>query len=219
MVSSDSKSVAVVITSVRGVRVGPEVGDFVTSTLSSASSSSSNTTLHTVDLAKFNLPVYNEPIAPAMIGKDGAAFKQDTSKAWADEISKYDGYIFVVNEYNYGMSGATKNAIDYLYHGFRDKPVVVVSYGIGGGKTANEQVKGAFTGMGLTVVEPRIELPFHGNVGPDLFAAMGTGKLGEDTKKDWEETKKDEVLKAFEALNGELRKPKVQEGTQPVPAE
>jgi NAD(P)H-dependent FMN reductase len=61
--------------------------------------------------------------------------------AWSEEIEKYDGYVLLANEYNFGMSGATKNAIDYLYNAWIGKPILIVSYGIGGGTNASDQLK------------------------------------------------------------------------------
>jgi NAD(P)H-dependent FMN reductase len=34
-----------------------------------------------------------------------------------------------------------KNAIDYLYHEWANKPVMIVSYGVGGGPTAAAQLR------------------------------------------------------------------------------
>ena len=36
------------------------------------------------------------------------------TKAWAAKIVEYDGFVFVTAEYNHGIPGALKNAIDYV---------------------------------------------------------------------------------------------------------
>ena len=36
------------------------------------------------------------------------------AQAWSEKIAAYDGYVFVVSEYNHSITGALKNALDYL---------------------------------------------------------------------------------------------------------
>lgn len=210
-----AKNVALVVTSTRGIRVGPNVASLV-STVLQPSAKAANINLKTVDLKSFNLPVFSESLPPKMISPGGPQFEQETSRAWADEMSSHDGYIFILNEYNYSMSGAAKNAIDYLMNGFTGKPVALVSYGIQGGNLANDQAKGILSKMGLTVVEPRPALGFSGGFGPEGILAVTEGKLGDETTKDWSEGRRAEILEAFEKLGEQLRTPKP-EGDQPPP--
>ena len=208
------KNVAVVVTSTRGIRIGPSVASLI-STVLEPSAKAANINLKTVDLKSFNLPVFNESMPPMMIKPGGAQFEHETSKAWADEMNSHDGYIFILNEYNYGMAGAAKNAIDYLMNGFTGKPAVLVSYGSKGGNLANDQARGVLSAMGLTVVEPRPMLGFFGGPGPDGMLAVTEGKIGDDTRKDWGEGHRAEILEAFEKLGEQLRVPKLEGGQLP----
>jgi NAD(P)H-dependent FMN reductase len=208
------KNVAVVVTSTRGIRVGPNVASLV-STFLEPSAKAANIKLKTVDLKSFNLPVFSEAVIPKMIQPGGPQFEQEASKAWAGEMSSHDGYVFVLNEYNYGMSGAAKNAIDYLMNGFTGKPAVLVSYGVQGGNMASDQAKGVLSGMGLTVIEPRPRLAFVGGLGQDTMLAVTEGKVGDDTRKEWGGHRA-EILEAFEKLSEHLRAPK-EEGDQLPP--
>jgi NAD(P)H-dependent FMN reductase len=115
-------------------------------------------------------------------------------------MAQFAAFIFVTPEYNYGIPASTKNAVDYLYHEMITKPAMVVSYGTQGGKIASESLKTTLEGMKLRVVKTRPALPFHGGPGPDMFDAVGKGELGEDTRKDWEEDKKKDVLEGVAEL-------------------
>lgn len=113
----------------------------------------------------------------------GFVFAQPASLAWTAEIARHDAYIFIINEYRYGMSGSTKNAIDYLYHNFVGKSVMSASYGGAGGNKAQEQARSVLSGMGLKVVEKKVELawtmPEGGSfLGPDAVKAVLEGGLG-----------------------------------------
>lgn len=90
-----------------------------------------------VDLAEYNLPMYNEPIS--------AAYSQDyqTPEAipWSKKIAELDGYVFITPEYNHGVTSALKNAIDYLYVEWNNKAAGIVSYGSSGGVRAAEALR------------------------------------------------------------------------------
>ncbi|MGB3023435.1 MAG: NAD(P)H-dependent oxidoreductase [Candidatus Saccharimonadales bacterium] len=97
-----------------------------------------DTEVSVVDLATLNLPRFEEAIPPMMNDQrdPSGALKQ-----WLDALDAADGYVFVTPEYNHGMSGALKDAIDYIDHQIMKKPFIVVSHGGVGGARAVEQVK------------------------------------------------------------------------------
>src|SRR5690606_1627444 len=90
-----------------------------------------------VDIADFHLPVWDEAMPPSM----GQAEKAH-SKAWSAKMAEFDGYVFVVSEYNHSITGALKNALDYLYTELNNKATGFVSYGSAGGARAVEHLRG-----------------------------------------------------------------------------
>ena len=199
---AEPTSVAIITTSTRTPRVGPHVAAFVKFILDEPAKEA-NLTLVPVDLATFNLPVYDEPVVPGMINPaqaDGPRYTHAPSIAWSAEIAKHSAYILVIPEYNYGLAGATKNAIDYLMHEWKGKPVAIISYGIQGGAFASEQAKHVLSNMKLRVAETRPQLQFKGVHGPELMGAMLKGELGAASREWWAEEKKDEILKAWEEV-------------------
>lgn len=209
--------VALITGSVRIPRVGPEVTDSVASILPQDTNNDS-VEIQRVAIADFNLPMFDERVVPAMVPKY-AQFEHEHTKKWSDAVRSFAGYILITPEYNAGVPGGLKNAIDYLYSEWPGKPVAIISYGVQGGSRANEQL--AFTlekVMRMRVVEPRVEMAFKGGSGqPDSLAASTQGKLGDDTKREWTENgNKEKILKAFEALkqilNEQVGEEKVAEG-------
>jgi NAD(P)H-dependent FMN reductase len=89
-----------------------------------------------VDLKNFNLPLLDEPVPPSQ-GK----YTQAHTKAWAAAIDSFDAFVFVTGEYNHGVPGALKNAIDFLYREWNNKAAGFVSYGSAGGARAVEQLR------------------------------------------------------------------------------
>ena len=69
-----------------------------------------------VDVATFDLPLFDEALPPIM-----GQYAQPHTKAWAAKIATFDAFVFVTPEYNHSTSGALKNAIDFLYREWNDK--------------------------------------------------------------------------------------------------
>ncbi|MFD8563539.1 NADPH-dependent FMN reductase [Streptosporangium canum] len=89
-----------------------------------------------VDLKDFGLPHLDE-VMPAAMGQ----YSHPHTRAWAETIDSFDGYVFVTPEYNHSTSGALKNAIDFLYAEWNNKAAGFVSYGSAGGTRAVEHLR------------------------------------------------------------------------------
>ncbi|MEK3913284.1 NADPH-dependent FMN reductase [Paenibacillus sp. FSL H7-0331] len=90
-----------------------------------------------VDIAAFNLPLYDEPNPPVL-----SRYTKPHTLAWSEAIKSFDGFVFVTPEYNHAIPGALKNAIDYLFNEWKDKAAGIVSYGGGtGGARAAENLR------------------------------------------------------------------------------
>lgn len=89
-----------------------------------------------VDILDFHLPLLDEAYPPSL-----GQYAQAHTHAWAAAIAAFDAFVFVTPEYNHSMSGALKNAIDFLYREWNDKAAGFVSYGSVGGARAVEQLR------------------------------------------------------------------------------
>ena len=94
-------------------------------------------TVETVDLRDFALPMFDEPASDAYMPSSSAA-----AVAWQKKIASFDGYIFVVAEYNHSVTGALKNALDQAYVAWARKPMAAIAYGSMGGARALEHLRG-----------------------------------------------------------------------------
>ncbi|HEX7045213.1 MAG TPA: NAD(P)H-dependent oxidoreductase [Burkholderiales bacterium] len=89
-----------------------------------------------VDIKDYNLPLLDEPVPPSM-----GQYSKPHTKAWAAKIASFDAFVFVTPEYNHGISGALKNAIDFLFAEWNDKAAGFVGYGSAGGARAIESLR------------------------------------------------------------------------------
>jgi len=96
----------------------------------------SDASFEIVDIAAFDLPLLDEAVPPMM-----NQYSRPHTKAWAAKISNFDAFVFVTPEYNHSISGALKNAIDFLYREWNDKAAGFVGYGAAGGTRAVEHLR------------------------------------------------------------------------------
>ena len=108
-----------------------------------------------VDLADFALPHLDEAV-PASRGQ----YANDHTRAWADKIASFDGYVFVTPEYNHSTSGALKNAIDFIYGEWNNKAAALVSYGVHGGVRAAEHLRLVLGEVQIADVRQQVSFAF-----------------------------------------------------------
>ncbi len=90
-----------------------------------------------IDLRDFDLPFFNEKATNLWAPSEDARAVQ-----WQHKLSRYDGFIFVVAEYNHSISGVLKNALDQAYLEWVRKPAAFVGYGGVGASRAVEHLRG-----------------------------------------------------------------------------
>ncbi|MEN8702288.1 NADPH-dependent FMN reductase [Bacillus infantis] len=120
-------NIGIILGSTREGRVSPQVGEWVKEVADKRGDA--NYTI--IDIADYKLPLLGEAGADA----SGAA-------AWSEIVAAQDGFIFIVQEYNHSITGALKNALDYLRVEWNNKAAGIVSYGSVGGARAAEHLRG-----------------------------------------------------------------------------
>ncbi|KAL7908037.1 NADPH-dependent FMN reductase [Trichoderma velutinum] len=203
---ANMKSIAIIVGTTRTPRAGPNIAKFVEGVIRSKADST-NISLSIIEIAHFDLPIFNEPILPQAIRDPNDYFHEHTRR-WAREIAKHDGYIIVSAEYNYCIPGVLKNAIDFIYNEWKGKSIAIITYGIKGGYLASEALGVIFTNLSFKVTPTRPQLTFPGGAyGPEAQGAATTGQLGGLTIETWNNEKSAEILKAFEELKEYVLQP------------
>lgn len=167
----------VIIGSTRPGRVGPAIARW----FFDIAAAHEGFDVELVDLASFDLPIFNEPNQPIM-----GDYQFEHTKRWAASVTRADAVVFVIPEYNHSFNAATKNAIDYLHREWRYKPVGVVSYGGAAmGTRAVQALKPVFAALKLIYAGevtiplktvPVVEGTFSGN---EVLTTSAKGLLKE----------------------------------------
>lgn len=141
--------VAIILGSTRPGRNGEAVSMWV----HDIAKKRSDANFELVDIKDFNLPLLDEPIPPSM-----SQYTQEHTKTWSAKIDSFDAYIFVTAEYNHGVPGALKNAIDFLFKEWNNKVAGFVGYGSAGGVRAVEQLRLVMAELKVATVRSQVQL-------------------------------------------------------------
>lgn len=109
-----------------------------------------------LDLKEIALPLMDEPNHPRL-----RQYTKEHTKKWSKTIDEADAYVLVTPEYNYGRPATLKNAMDYLFEEWQEKPVGFVSYGgVSGGTRAVQELKLTITTLGMMPLPQAVNIPF-----------------------------------------------------------
>jgi NAD(P)H-dependent FMN reductase len=141
--------IAIILGSTRPGRNGEAVGKWI----HEVAKRRNDIDFELVDVKDFNLPLLDEPIPPSM-----GQYSKEHTKAWSEKIDSFDAYVFVTPEYNHGIPGSLKNAIDFLYKEWNNKVAGFVSYGSAGGVRAVEQLRLVMAELKVATVRAQVSL-------------------------------------------------------------
>src|SRR5918995_1785497 len=143
--------IAIILGSTRPGRNGEAVSQWVYE----IAKKRSDAEFELVDIKDFNLPIYDEPNSPLW-----GSYTKEHTKTWSAKVDSFDAYIFVTPEYNHGIPGALKNAIDFLYREWNNKAAGFVSYGGVGGIRSVEHLRLVMAELQVADVRSQVALSF-----------------------------------------------------------
>jgi NAD(P)H-dependent FMN reductase len=113
-----------------------------------------------VDLRDHPLPFFDEVASNRWVPS-----QNPEATRWQQTLEGFDGFIFVVSEYNHSITAVLKNALDQAYTQWEHKPFTAIAYGGVGGARALEHLRGI--GVELQMVSTRTAVHLGG---ADLMA-------------------------------------------------
>jgi NAD(P)H-dependent FMN reductase len=141
----------IVICSTRPGRVGPAIGRWA----QHVALGNDKFDPQLVDLASFNLPVFDEPEHPRL-----QKYQHAHTKAWSASVNAADAFVLVLPEYNFGPPSALLNAMNYLVREWQYKPAAFVSYGgMSGGLRAVQVTKQLLTTLKVMPMLEAVAIP------------------------------------------------------------
>jgi len=140
-----------IIVSTRPTRIGPAIANW----FHDFAKAHGKFDAELIDLADFNLPVYDEPHHPMR-----RQYTQEHTKKWSASVNAADAFVFVTPEYNYSPPPSFVNALDYLFWEWQYKPAGLVSYGgVSGGLRSAQAAKLQLTTLKMMPIPEGVALP------------------------------------------------------------
>lgn len=140
------------------------VADIVLAHVNSELESRDDITVTVADLKEINLPFFDYEHVPA-----SPDFKptNESVLAWTKLVDAADGLILLVPEYNHSLSAIQKNALDWIYSEWNEKPVSIVGYGWSGASLANITLKAVLGNLKTKTLPTSTHLHFMKDINPD----------------------------------------------------
>ncbi|NNM53345.1 MAG: NAD(P)H-dependent oxidoreductase [Spirochaetales bacterium] len=158
--------IAIIISSTRDARFGEKPARY----LLEAAQKRSDVSFEIVDLRDFSLPFFNEVASNLW-----APTQDPAGQKWQRKIAEFDGFVFVVAEYNHSLTAAMKNAMDFAYPEWNKKAAAFFGYGSVGGARAVEHLRMICVEVQLHPTRNAVHIG-----GSDFFGVWQQGKAIED---------------------------------------
>lgn len=126
-----------------------------------------------LDLRDYDMPFFNESVSPSY---KQAPYENEAVARFTKKIEEGDAFVLVTPEYNHGTSGVLKNALDWVYPEWNNKPVAFVGYGSVGGARAIEQLRLNAIELQMVPIRNAVYIPGE-QYFPVLFGKMDVKEL------------------------------------------
>jgi len=159
---SDTLKVKVILGSTREGRFSDKPGTWILGGLQGKQ----DIAAEILDLRDYPMPLFNEVETPSYKTKpytDPAVVK------WTAKIAEADAFIIIAPEYNHGYPAVLKNALDYAYQEWNNKPVAFVAYGSAMGARSVEQLRAVAVELQMAPIRNAVHMPY------DVVMAVGKG--------------------------------------------
>ena len=166
---ANKPKIAIIVSSTRATRFA----DIPTAWIKAQAEARGDMDVEVVDLRDYPMPLFDEVASNAW-----APTQNPVAVKWQQKLAEFDGYVFVIAEYNRSITGALKNALDQAYVEWGRKPFGAVAYGSMGGTSALAHLR--MIGVELQMVPARNTVHIGGS---DFFRVHpgfgGSGKMAD----------------------------------------
>ncbi|MGL4238037.1 NADPH-dependent FMN reductase [Tabrizicola sp.] len=161
--------IAIIVSSTRPTRFA----DIPTAWIKAQAEARDDLTVEVLDLRDYPMPFFAEVASNAW-----APTQDPVAVKWQKKLAEYDGYIFVLAEYNRSITAVLKNALDQAYVEWAKKPFGAIGYGSMGAANAIGHLQNI--GVELQMVPTRHNVRIGGS---DFFRVHpgfgGSGNLAD----------------------------------------
>jgi len=119
-----------------------------------------------LDLRDYPMPFFDEAQTPS---SKKEPYKNEAVAKWTAKIAEADAFVIIAPEYNHGYPAVLKNALDWVYQEWNNKPVAFVAYGSSLGARSVEQLREVAVELQMVSIRNAVHVPV------DVFVAVRGG--------------------------------------------
>lgn len=153
-IAMDTLNVKIILGSTRDGRFSEHAGAWVAKEISKHT----GITADVLDLREYPMPFFAEAATPSYKKEP---YAHPVVAAWTAKIAEADAFIVVSPEYNHGYSAVLKNALDYVYEEWNNKPIAFVAYGSALGARAVEQLRQVAVELQMAPIRNAVHIPYE----------------------------------------------------------
>lgn len=147
------KKLLIVLSSVRESRVADTILGYVREELKNYP----DFDVTVADFRQMPLPFFDSPYSTS---DENFKATDPNAIAWTNMVTEADAVLLLTAEYNHSFTAILKNAIDWIYKEWAEKPVAFIGYGWVGGARAINHLHGVFEVLKPRLIEPEANLRF-----------------------------------------------------------
>src|SRR5487761_2729585 len=118
----DTLNVKIILGSTREGRFSDKVGAWI----GGEATKRPDMNAEILDLRDYPMPFFDQQETP---GYKSKPYAEPSVVKWTAKIQEADAFVIVAPEYNHGYPAVLKNALDWVYQEWNNKPVAFVAYG------------------------------------------------------------------------------------------
>ncbi len=161
--------IAIIVSSTRPTRFA----DIPTAWIKAQAEARGDMDVEVLDLRDYPMPFFDEVASNAWVPT-----QNPIAVKWQKKLAEFDGYIFVLAEYNRSIPAALKNAVDQASVEWARKPFGAIAYGSMGGSVALSHLR--MIGVEMQMVPVRNAVHIGGGDFWKVHPGFGgSGNLGD----------------------------------------
>lgn len=149
LATGDRPRIGLILSTTRANRFADVPADWLTAQLASRT----DWAVEVLDLRDQNLPFFDE-----LSSNLYAPSKDPRVLAWQEKLAGFDGFLFLVAEYNRSIPAVLKNALDQAYVEWGHKPAGFMGYGGLGASAAIEHLRQIAVELKMVPLKPSVHI-------------------------------------------------------------
>ncbi len=127
-----------------------------------------------LDLRNFEMPFFDQMATPS---SKSEPYAHPAVAAWTAKIAEGDAFVIIAPEYNRGIPGVLKNAIDWVYPEWNKKAVGYIGYGTAMGARSVEHLRTAAIEQQMVPVRQAVHIAAPWMLRENFTGPMKPGSL------------------------------------------